>query len=313
MRDSPFSNAALIGLDWGTTNVRAALLDKSGSVLDERRGESGVGHFSTTEFEKQFDKLVQDWPVLPTIAAGMVGSRQGWTEAGYLNCPTSLSNLSSKLTHLPHLDRTISIVPGLTCRHRMTEHDVMRGEETQIAGYLANYPEFSGTLVLPGTHSKWVRIENGEIAHFQTYMTGDLFNAISKHTILSHSINPQDQNWDDNSFTVAFGDIFHDKGSDWGRLFPIRGDQLILGSEATPNRRERLSGLLIGMEFAASKEDDFDTNSIVLIGDDELVRLYKLGADHLGMKCKSYSNATLIWPALLTLAKCADLLNASKS
>ena len=109
----------LIALDWGTTNVRAALLDATGMVLDQRNGESGVGRYSKAEFAERFENLTEGWPNVPAIAAGMVGSRQGWKEAGYLPCPSTTSDLGQNLTAVDFDGRTISIVPGL----QINRHD----------------------------------------------------------------------------------------------------------------------------------------------------------------------------------------------
>ena len=145
---------ALITLDWGTTNVRAALLDKHGHVLEERRGESGVGKYDRAQFEQRFDQLTVGWPPVPAMAAGMVGSRQGWSEAAYLPCPASINDLVQGLHEIAHEGRRIIIVPGVKLDDG-TRCDVMRGEESQLAGLLTQISDFSGTVLMPGTHSKW--------------------------------------------------------------------------------------------------------------------------------------------------------------
>ena len=128
---APHCNSnGLIVLDWGTTNVRLALLDSNGFVQEERRGESGVGSFSQEQFEEHFDRLTVDWPAVPAIAAGMVGSRQGWKEAPYLSCPASTNDLAQGLRRFTHKDREILIVPGLALNNG-TRFDVMRGEESR--------------------------------------------------------------------------------------------------------------------------------------------------------------------------------------
>jgi len=302
------ADGILIAIDWGTTNVRAALLRGDGMLLEERRGDSGVGRFSEREFGARFDELTREWPKVPVIAAGMVGSRQGWHEAPYIACPTGLSDLGAKLETFRYGRFDISIVPGLSCQHRGAENDVMRGEEAQILGLLARYPDHSGTLVLPGTHSKWVEILGGTIIRFQTYLTGDLFEALSRHSILSHSMENSDETWADEAFIAGFADIFDGRGSDLGRFFPLRADQLVLGADVAANRRERLSGLLIGMEFAAAQKDGFDTSSLAIIGTGELIRLYEIGARHLHLKCQLHRGTNLIWPALMELARQAGLL-----
>ncbi len=177
-------SGALIALDWGTTNVRAALLDTDGIALETRHGESGVGHLDADGFAARFADLTNEWPDLPAIACGMIGSRQGWREADYLPCPTGVADLAAHLMVVNQLH----IVPGLKVDVDV-QRDVMRGEETQIAGLLARMPGFNGTIVMPGTHSKWVNVKDGVVTGFRTYMTGDLFAAV----VHPHDPAPQRQ------------------------------------------------------------------------------------------------------------------------
>ena len=172
----------LIALDWGTTNVRAALLDAVGTVLEERKGDSGVGHLDETGFTARFNELVAGWPELPAIACGMVGSRQGWHEAAYCELPLDVSQLAARLHRFTSGGRELAIVPGVM-KDTLDQADVMRGEETQIAALLAENPDFDGTIVLPGTHSKWARIAKGKLVDFKPYMTGELFAAFAEHRL----------------------------------------------------------------------------------------------------------------------------------
>ncbi len=308
MSARPSGEGVLIALDWGTTNVRAALLDRNGRVLDERRGESGVGVFSSEEFAQNFDKLTAGWPPVPAIAAGMVGSRQGWREANYLACPVSTERLSQSLIGFDHGSHRITIVPGLTYSDADI-HDVMRGEETQIAGLLAEQPDFSGIAVLPGTHSKWVRIAKGTVKRFRTYMTGEMFEALSQHTILRHSMNDAGGEWNDAAFEGAASEIFAG-GSGWGRFFSIRAGHLLSGGE-TAYHCERLSGYLIASEFAAARRDGFDDQSIVIIGTGQLVSRYEAAATLLGLQSNTHRGTDLVWPALFNLAGRAGLVGSN--
>ena len=180
-------SGALIVLDWGTTHVRAALLNADGTVLEEREGVSGIGSDDAKQLAEKFDALVENWPGAPAIAAGMIGSRQGWKEAAYVDLPVSTEQLAQSLTRFQHNERTIAIVPGLAINAH-DHHDVMRGEESQIAGLIAQHPKLDAALIMPGSHSKWVRVEKGAVTSFQTYLTGEAFKAFGEHTILRHSI-----------------------------------------------------------------------------------------------------------------------------
>lgn len=292
---------ALIALDWGTTNVRAALLTLDGDIVQERYGESGVGHLDTAGFAARFSELTKDWDVVPAIACGMVGSRQGWREADYLPCPANPSDLAHNLTHTGPL----AIVPGVkidTAHHR----DVMRGEEVQVAGLLAARENFEGTIVLPGTHSKWVRVAGGRIVDFRTYITGDLFAAIAGNTILRHSLT-EDGTAESGMFESAVREAIAGRGSMAGRLFGLRANTLLAGVNGATSR-ERLSGWLIGQEIESAAMDGFDVQAVTIIGSGHLTDRYGTAFDALGAKCETLEGTTLVWPALLDIARRAKLI-----
>jgi len=198
---------------------------------------------------------------VPVIACGMVGSRQGWTEAAYtaVPCPPLASDLT------PAGPRC-HIIPGLK---QTAPADVMRGEETQIAGFLALNPKWDGVICLPGTHTKWVHVSADEVVSFQTLMTGDLFAAITGHTVLRHSCA---QGWDDAGFIKGVEDAISRPEKLAARLFSLRAEGLL---NDLPNAvaRARLSGLLIGAELAATKPYWLG-QQIAVIGAGTLARLY---------------------------------------
>ena len=175
--------AALIAIDWGTTRARAYRMDRNGRVLGERTEPLGIQQLGGLGFPDALSRLLGDWDgdAVPRLACGMVGSRQGWREAPYVECPASLESLARGLVET--VAGGLAIVPGLATRDAAGVPDVMRGEETQLLGALpADVPR---TLaVLPGTHSKWARVERGVVLDFTTFMTGELYEALVAHTIL---------------------------------------------------------------------------------------------------------------------------------
>lgn len=172
---------ALIGVDWGTTALRAWRIAADGRVLAARQRERGILKLSGGDFRAAFEDCLGDWHAEGgnVLMSGMIGSRQGWVETPYAECPADIAALAGALTAVPGLAR-VWIVPGLSLRDG-ARRDVMRGEETQIAGAVG---EGSATVVLPGTHSKWARVEGGRIMRFTTYMTGELFELLTRHSIL---------------------------------------------------------------------------------------------------------------------------------
>ena len=188
-------DAALVALDWGTTTFRAWLLDPEGHVLEQVRTSDGTLRCSegtddarerAAAFERTFLRLVGPWlrqhPAAPVLCAGMAGSNHGWAEAGYLDVPADLGDLAGRLTTVATTGRAVHLVPGL--RVTGPDPDVMRGEEVQLVGAL-DAPEPVTTVVLPGTHSKWVRLDGRRVTGFSTAMTGELYGLLMRDSILA--------------------------------------------------------------------------------------------------------------------------------
>ncbi len=303
-------HAVLAAIDWGTTHARAILLDAQGDVADIREMKSGVGSYRRDEFENTFDFLVDQIDGLPAIMAGMVGSRQGWQEAGYLPCPARASDFAANLHRFTYDDHDIAIVPGLA-KETPGAEDVMRGEETQIAGLLIDNPDFSGTAVLPGTHSKWARIESGVIVDFRTYMSGDIFAALKSATILRHSLEDYDEEASHDNAIDAFESALEriDGGlSTWGQLFTIRAQDIMLGLDAL-DAHETLSALVLMMEFEAAKKDGLMATNLHLIGGQELMQRYALIAQSKGLNAHCHGAMKHICDALVGIAQQAGIVS----
>ena len=182
----------LIALDWGTTRLRAYRVGEGGRVLERRSRDAGILKVPDGDFAGTLAGTAGDWlaaaPTAPVIAAGMIGSRQGWSEVPYVPCPAGLEEIAAGLGRVALPDgRAVHLVPGLVLPTAAGGFpDVMRGEETQILGLLAAAaPEATRRcFVLPGTHSKWAWTEGRGIVRFATYMTGELFELTTKHGIL---------------------------------------------------------------------------------------------------------------------------------
>lgn len=238
-----------IAADWGTTNLRVWAMAADGSVLAEAQSEQGMNKLSRDGFEPALLALISGWirgPAL-VVACGMVGARQGWAEAKYASvpCPATPVGFAQAETIDPNL--SVHIVPGI---RQDNPADVMRGEETQIAGFLARNPGWDGIICLPGTHTKWVHISAGEVVSFQTFMTGELFAAISKQTVLRHSI--AEDGWDDQAYEAAVNETLSRPERIAANLFSLRAEGLL--HDMPPHvARARLSGLLIGLELAGAR------------------------------------------------------------
>ncbi len=174
---------ALIAIDWGTTSARAYRVGASGAILAARDAPLGIQNVHGDGFAAALDQLLGDWraTAAPRVACGMIGSRQGWAEAPYADCPVDLAGLGGALARTPGGE--LAIVPGRAVVDPAGVPDVMRGEETQLAG--AFWPDDDRVLaVLPGTHSKWAIVERGRLQTFATFMTGELYAVLLDHSIL---------------------------------------------------------------------------------------------------------------------------------
>ncbi len=241
---------AWIAVDWGTSNLRAWAMGPDGRVLAEATSDEGMGKLSREGFEPALLRLVGPWLAdrPPVVACGMVGSRQGWCEAPYRTVPcTPLDRGALVLAPATDARLKVWIAPGLK---QTSPADVMRGEETQIAGALRLLPGYDGVLCLPGTHSKWVHISAGEVVSFQTYMTGEMFALLSEASVLRHGM--QGAGWDEAAFDAAVSDALSRPERLGARLFSLRAEGLIAGLSPQA-ARARLSGLLIGTELAAAR------------------------------------------------------------
>jgi 2-dehydro-3-deoxygalactonokinase len=252
------NDARLIGLDWGSSSLRAFLIGPGGEVLDQRSNDQGSAAMDAqgARYAATLAAIAGDWMAmsLPLIACGMVGSQHGWAQAPYLDCPTELGALAHAGARVT-LDggATLTIVPGLRCRPSGQPYDVMRGEETQIAGVLAAEAALAerSTVVLPGTHSKWARVEQGRVIDFATHMTGELFAVLRAHSVLGRLMPAAATPGDVAAF--ALGVAAARDGAALGlahQLFAVRTLGLMdeLAGAALP---DYLSGLLIGAEVQA--------------------------------------------------------------
>lgn len=237
-----------IAVDWGTTNLRAWAM-AGGAPVAEAEAAAGMASLAREEFEPALIDLIGGWlapdRVTDAIACGMVGSQQGWVEAPYARAPCPPpSAFARPVVADPRL--RVHVLPGL---RQDRPWDVMRGEETQIAGLIAAEPGFDGIACLPGTHTKWAHVSAGEIVSFASAMTGEMFALLSRASVLRHSVGP---GWADAEFADAVEETLSHPERLAARLFGIRAEALLDG--LAPGRATaRLSGLLIGAELAGMR------------------------------------------------------------
>lgn len=303
MQDAAHSpDTRLVALDWGTSALRAFRFDAQGKVLELRHRPWGIMHLPPSPdgrdespgaaYERALQDACGDWlaaaPAAPLLACGMVGSAQGWREAAYLEAPASLDDLARGLTVLPRGTGTpLHIVPGLIQRGALP--DVMRGEETQVLGVLADAAFAGGgplLVGLPGTHSKWVVAEERSIRRFHTFMTGEVFAALRHHTILGKTMQPAAQP-DDAAFARGL-EVARGGDAGLGLLSHVFSTRTLGLAGALPPQAqaEYLSGVLIGHEVASLARVHSSAAAapgrIVLCGEPDLCRRYALALQAYG-------------------------------
>ena len=275
---------AYVAVDWGTSSFRLWLIDRTGAVLAERRSGEGMLAAAKTGFAAVLQShlaAVEAPAHLPVLVCGMAGAKTGWVEAGYVDTPAPLAAVLKQAARVPGEARDIRILPGIAQRDAKAP-DVMRGEETQLLGALGLDVVGEALVCMPGTHSKWVRLKDGTVAHFSTFMTGELFSVVSGETILSLAVAGAEDAEDVASFQTAVKAAYDAPAFAANFLFGARSRQLLFGG--TPAAaRETLSGTLIGVELAAGLSGAVPKAGITLIASGRLAALYRLAFDALSV------------------------------
>lgn len=269
-------NTEWIAVDWGTSHLRAWAMQGE-TVLDQAQSDKGMGRVEKDGFQSALFELIEGWlgsGPTDVIACGMVGARQGWVEAPYSAVPCEPTPVAP--FRVPETDPRIRafVVPGLK---QFAPPDVMRGEETQIAGFLASHQNWDGVICLPGTHTKWVQVSAGEVVSFRTFMTGEMFDLLARQSVLKHSVG---QGWDDAAFAEAAADTLSRPEQMAARLFGLRAADLLQGQDGGITKAQ-LSGFLIGAELAATRPYWLG-QQLAIIGAEELSDIYAKALQHQG-------------------------------
>lgn len=305
-------DAAYAAVDWGTSTFRLWLMRRDGTVITERRSDEGMMTASKTGFSAVLEAHLTAAAApaaMPAVICGMAGSRQGWVEARYLDVPASLDAIVGTAVRVPDAARPVWILPGLAQRIR-AEADVMRGEETQLLGAATGLAgeEADGFYCLPGTHSKWVRLEGRRVTGFSTFMTGEIFALMGEQSILKHAVTGDAVATDDPAFADAVRQTFENPALLTGRLFSIRGSQLLFG-DSPAVAKARLSGFLIGAEIAGSGSAA-QKATVKLIASGKLRTVYEAALASLGIPFRTIDAETCVRDGLVYAA--AALFNSGE-
>jgi 2-dehydro-3-deoxygalactonokinase len=289
----------LVAVDWGSSRLRAALLDGEGTAVDERSSEDGMLSVERTGFDAAFEAAFGDWMDIAgtrCLIAGMVGSRQGWVEAAYVPCPAGIDDFVAHLRPLGAASREgrdIAIVPGVSCR-RDGVADVLRGEEVKVLGVLELLATDSAVVVSPGTHCKWMTVANGRLVHFSTAMTGEVYALLRRQSILARSMPPEPE---DELVGAAFDDgVRHSLGG-CGLLqaaFSVRTRSLF-GELPAASLASYLSGLVIGDELRCRPLEGVE--AVALVGAPALTDRYARALALCRVATRSFDEGT-VWRGL---------------
>ncbi len=294
------ASPALILGDWGTSSLRLWAVAADGAVLAERRSGEGMSTLAPGAFEAVLRGHLAALGAAPVLLCGMVGARQGWREAPYVAVPADVGSICDRVAGVEAGGLDVRIVPGLCVGGpglpegggAAARCDVMRGEETQLLGVLLGEPGMSGTVVMPGTHSKWVSLQGGRVSGFETAMTGELYAVLCQHSVLRHSVAALPRQ----SIGEARGaasDAAFARGLAAGlaapqrlvlSLFGVRAASLLqgLGGE---DAAAMLSGLLIGAEVGgAAVGSEEDGGEVVLVASGVLAQRYGLALRSAGRR-----------------------------
>jgi 2-dehydro-3-deoxygalactonokinase len=267
----------MIGVDWGTTNFRAFLLDARGNILGRRKAPCGVLHVAEGRFAETLRAEVGDWLARGedrVLACGAIGSKEGWREMPYLPCPIGIAELARGAVAVPFPGAQIRLVPGVGYVDAQGVPDTMRSEETQIAGIRADLGE-CGLVCLPGTHSKWARLQDWRIVSYSSHMTGEVFGALREHTIFARTMCDGPTDW------TAFEQGLARSGDAGGWLHHVFGVRALCVNHRLCETEAPwyLSGLLIGHEVRAALPPG---ELVHLVGEPNLTALYARAVAILG-------------------------------
>lgn len=277
----------VIAVDWGTSSFRLWVLAADGTVLAEKRSDQGMMVAREAGFDAVLERYLAELsvpPEVPVVVCGMAGAKQGWREAAYLDAPAALSDLIGRAVRVEDATRDVRILPGVAQRDPDWP-DVMRGEETKLIGTVGQGIS-SGLVCMPGTHSKWVLLKNERIESFASFMTGEIFATITKHSILRLAIeNQPEADPADPVFAQAVAEAFGKPEQVSGRIFSVRAGPL-LSLRDPAHGQARLSGLLIGLELAGAQSRFGQVPKITLVTSGRLGVVYRAAFEALKIKVR---------------------------
>ncbi len=290
-----------IVVDWGTSNFRAYLFARDGSIARQHQAAAGILTVADRAFEAVLEREIGGWlnSDCDVFLSGMITSRNGWVETPYIEVPARLTALAAgAISRKGMRGSSLHFLPGVAARHPLP--DVMRGEEIQIFGSITleeTASEEPATIILPGTHSKWARVEHGAIMAFRTFLTGELFALLKDHSIVGRlipqEVQKEQQPFDQAAFVAGIHQAFAAASAGvLNDIFTARSG-VLLDCFASSEIADRLSGIIIGHEiksglalFSSSEirpTSEIRSNRVLcLVGERALCERYRLALNEAG-------------------------------
>lgn len=267
-------DADFVGVNWGSTNFRAYLFDGGGRLLDDYAAPAGVTRLDRAGMERQIAELAARWPSHgPIYASGMIGSNVGWLEVPYVEAPAGIAELEAAARTVMIGPARVTLMPGIACRRAADgAPDILRGEDIELAGFAAAV-DATGYVALPGTHTKWVRLEAGRVGEFSTAMSGEIYDRLTAQGLLASVIDGEASDGDAFDAGLALG---QERKLGLGTLlFGVRA-RVIRGDLPRCDAASFTRGLLIGSEIADALAlyPDLAGSRVPLIGPESACRLY---------------------------------------
>lgn len=296
----------LLACDWGSTHLRAWLLDAAGQEVDRRDFPLGVNRLAMGEAGRRFLEEVRPAlkaEALPALLCGAIGSNIGWRMAPYADCPARIEDVAGGL--IQPAER-VWIAPGLRCEGLDGACDVLRGEETQAFGWLGADPRRAkGRQVIchPGTHAKWLVVEDGQVVRFLSAFTGEMFAVLSAHSILRNDGAGDDlASFDEGCAAAAEGDGL------LNRIYTARSRVAGRGAD-NATTGAYLSGLLIGAEVAATPRLlGVEDETVTLLGEKTLCDRYARAMGRRGIETDWSDGDAAARAGLIAIARLGGLI-----
>lgn len=273
----------MIGINWGSSNFRAYLIDADGRLLDEHSAPKGVAALDRDGMAAMIATVVERWPgEHPIVASGMIGSNIGWIELPYAETPAGAEALLAASAETRMGPANVRILPGIACRRSFDDApDILRGEEIELFGLVA-MGHRDGLVALPGTHTKWARLEDGRVTDFFTAMSGEIFDRLTMQGLLASIVEGDAHDGPAFRRGVAEGKA---RALGLGTLLFGARARVVRGLLPKPEAASYIRGLLIGAELAdaLAVHPSLGEATVPLIGNGPLSRLYAAALETAGV------------------------------